>query len=697
MPTALHQVPDRDLIASFLADGDEQAFTHFVRRYANLVFGVCRRVLGNNSDAEDAAQVVFVVLSQKAAELSDHENITGWLHRVALHVALRHKQAGTRRTRREAVASAGAAIACEFDRDDLHRQELRDVLDSELDQLPEEYRNPIILHYFHGKSQQEAAEQLGWSYGTISGRLNRARVLLKERLERRGLAVSIALLALLFRDANAEVPQSFVTHAVGTVMDRIAGSDAHRAGSVRPRARRAQPRPTSSISWTVPIISAATALLVVLGSFHLFSRPLTIVETPSPTQSGDAAIAARLPVPEAYDWSSGQIADALMQPDGSVLVLAFKWDQSGPMLGVSRYRNGFDSTYGNDGVADIPGCVIGANIVKQSTGAVVVAAYTLARDSIRIVRLDSEGRLDANFGNRGVLNVRIMTSPVPMPLAHIAVDSRDRIIITGQYEKNGAYVARADANGQPDMNFGVEGRVQFQDPTFCFMNWSAVTPDDSIVMACVSSDETAPRKTCLQIMKCDAAGKPATDFGQDNAITTIDLGGLGPGSARPYLQADGKIVVAGENRIDATHYAPYVVRLLADGMVDASFPTMVMEPERTLLRFSVAANGDYLCCLMRNQSKWHNSEYGSHNGASTPSAAEIRRVHVDGSNDRGFGALGTLPLAQDEETHSVVTLANGGFITLGTKLDRSSTTPLLHWYDRTGTEQPAPVRTSAAE
>jgi RNA polymerase sigma factor (sigma-70 family) len=692
MPTALHQVPDRDLLASFLADGDEQAFTHFVRRYANLVFGVCRRVLGNDADAEDAAQLVFVVLSQKAAELSDHENISGWLHRVSLHVALRHKQAGTRRARREAFAGAGATTVSESDREELHRRELRDVLDSELDQLPEEYRNPLILHYFHGKSQEEAAKQLGWSYGTVSGRLNRARVLLKERLERRGLAVSIALLALLFRDGNAAVPEQFVSETVGTVTDRLAGSAAKPAGTVTPRAASARPSPSTSRK--LPMAYAAGALLVVLGSVLFFSRSQAQVDTSNPPAlivagvSGPAAAAAPSPV------SIRRISDAAAQADGSLLFLGIQTEAPEYRLVLGRLRNGIiDASYGSNGWSKIPHSLIAGNMVQQSTGAVIIVAMPGHGNQMRIVRIDPDGHHDQTFGTDGASVVQTMQVPGPIALAHIAVDSHDRIIVTGQFDRKRGYIARLDANGHIDRSFGNQGRITIADDTFCSVTWSAITDDDNIVMAGAGSsvNPAVAGKTCLEIMKYDVNGSLIPTFGDQAGHTTIDLGGLGPSSARPLIQPDGKIVVFGQNIIDATHSAPYVVRLDAAGTIDSSFGTVRLESERLLSAVNLSATGEILCYQVPiDGSKVSDDNSVSYDYATT-GGGELRRIRSDGTIDREFGVSGIVALADTEAVLSLLPLADGGFITMSSAVNNPSPLPLVRRYDRAGKELPTSI------
>src|SRR5579884_2570210 len=196
---------DQQLLETFLTQRSEMAFAALVQRHGPMVVSVCRRVLRNHHDAEDAFQAVFLVFVDKAARLRKQESVSSFLHGIAYHVAAKLKRTSARRTARERTQARPP-----FDDpcDDLTWRELRSVLDEELTKLPEQHRAPLVLCYLEGKTQDEAARLLGWSKSTFRRRLECGRKRLGSQLARRGITLSAALTAPLLLDgaATAAVP-----------------------------------------------------------------------------------------------------------------------------------------------------------------------------------------------------------------------------------------------------------------------------------------------------------------------------------------------------------------------------------------------------------------------------------------------------------------------------------------------------------
>jgi RNA polymerase sigma factor (sigma-70 family) len=203
---------DGELLEQLGGPGAEAAFAALVRRHGPMVLAVCRRVLRDSHAAEDAFQATFLVLFRRARHLDRRGSVAAWLYTVASHAAHKARSAALRRRLREglAVKPSRARPAADANWDDL-----RPVLDEELNRLPERLRAPVVLCYLEGKTNAEAARRLGCPAGTVKSRLARARGLLRTALVRRGVAPSAALVgALLTEAARATVPEPLLRLAV---------------------------------------------------------------------------------------------------------------------------------------------------------------------------------------------------------------------------------------------------------------------------------------------------------------------------------------------------------------------------------------------------------------------------------------------------------------------------------------------------
>jgi RNA polymerase sigma factor (sigma-70 family) len=188
---------DAALLARFLASHDQAAFEALVSRHGPMVLGVCRRLLADHHQAEDAFQATFLVLARKAASVRPAGALAAWLHGVACRVALGARSAGARRRLREtAVGDLAPPDPRPDPLSELTAREALAILDEELRRLPAAYRLPLVLCCLEGLSQEEAARRLGWTPGSVKGRLERGRTRLHARLVRRGLTLTGALAAV---------------------------------------------------------------------------------------------------------------------------------------------------------------------------------------------------------------------------------------------------------------------------------------------------------------------------------------------------------------------------------------------------------------------------------------------------------------------------------------------------------------------
>jgi RNA polymerase sigma factor (sigma-70 family) len=258
------ELSDGQLLDRFIKRGEEAAFAALVRRHGPMVLGVCRRILRDNLDAEDAFQATFLVLFRRARAIDRAGSLGSYLYTVAYHVALKAKAGAARRQRREKEVRDMARTQAPAEQlwDDL-----QPVLDEELNRLPDRYRAAVVVCYLQGRTVQEAARLLSCPAGTVKSRLARARELLRSRLTRRGVALSTGLLgAVLAGHAAAAVPAALVATTVRTTVLVAAGEAVAPAVSLAEGVLKAM---------FVTRLKVATGLLLALATAVLAAGVLT--------------------------------------------------------------------------------------------------------------------------------------------------------------------------------------------------------------------------------------------------------------------------------------------------------------------------------------------------------------------------------------------------------------------------------------
>jgi RNA polymerase sigma factor (sigma-70 family) len=206
----------------------EAAFAALVARHGPMVLGVCRRALADPGDVEDAFQATFLVLVRRARSVRVGDSLGRWLYGVARRVAAKARARSDRDRGRSAPLEVEPAVP-EVPGD---RVELLAALDEEVSRLPERYRAPVVLCHLEGLSHAEAADRLRWPVGTVSGRLSRARDLLRTRLARRGLAPTAGSMVTMLaaEGARAAVPDPLAEATVRAAL-RLAMGGGAQAGA----------------------------------------------------------------------------------------------------------------------------------------------------------------------------------------------------------------------------------------------------------------------------------------------------------------------------------------------------------------------------------------------------------------------------------------------------------------------------------
>ncbi len=204
-----------ELLERFVAARDEAAFEALIARHGPMVLGVCRRLLRDPNDVDDAFQATFLILVRKAGSLQRCDLLGNWLYGVAHRVA---KRAQILAARRFARTAHGRDIVDQIDaghgrrngdHPSMNEPEPAPWLHDEVRRLPETYRTVVLLCYFERLTYEEAAARLRCPVGTVKGRLARAREILRKRLLRRGVGVSAAVLEwhLVLPDLQVPVPE----------------------------------------------------------------------------------------------------------------------------------------------------------------------------------------------------------------------------------------------------------------------------------------------------------------------------------------------------------------------------------------------------------------------------------------------------------------------------------------------------------
>ncbi len=222
---------ERQLLDRFLSQGDESAFEAIVGRHGPMVLSICRHVLDDEQDVEDAFQATFLILVKRASSIRDRDVLGSWLYGVARRVAVRAQVEARRRRSRECTATEPLDVSA-IHHDRAESNEVRAVVDAELERLPERYRAPLVLCDLEGQTHEQAAVELRCPVGTVKSRLSRGRDRLRLRLARRGFATPILPAApLLATDPASAVTIKLLSQTVRAAT-QLATKGALTAGSI---------------------------------------------------------------------------------------------------------------------------------------------------------------------------------------------------------------------------------------------------------------------------------------------------------------------------------------------------------------------------------------------------------------------------------------------------------------------------------
>jgi RNA polymerase sigma factor (sigma-70 family) len=290
---AVGGLSDAELLGRFTSRRDgsgDVAFGAIVERHGGMVLGICRRVLRDRVEADDAFQATFLVLVQKARSVRVDDSLGPWLSGVARRVATKARAGAVRRQKRE----QGPTDHVEAPRNLADDPDgLRPALFEELERLPEKYRSPLVLCHLEGKSHEEAARELRWPVGTVSGRLSRARELLRTRLSLRGLSPTASSVGLALSGARSTVPTRTLLETTTQLASRFL------AGEAVPQTIRhlAQGVLTTMLAQQIQLgaLAVSAVALLTVGGTYVAGRsegtqdpatpPPAVVQAPAPPRT----------------------------------------------------------------------------------------------------------------------------------------------------------------------------------------------------------------------------------------------------------------------------------------------------------------------------------------------------------------------------------------------------------------------------
>ncbi len=303
---------DGQLLERFDTDRDEVgqcAFAALVQRHGAGVLRVCRGVLGDPHDAEDAFQATFLVLARKARSIRDREAVGPWLLGVAYRVAGCARSATRRRRAHERRAAGGAPTAVA----DAEPGDWVPLLHQEIGCLPEKFRTPLVLCYLEGLTQDEVARRLRWPIGTVRSRLARGREHLRRRLVLRGVTPAVAAIAV---GSAREVGAVAVPEALVQLTARAAaGAAGHPAtvGAISTTVATLTGEVLTTMTWTrLKIHGAVLAAGLLVAGAGVVAGQAGALPGRGPAGADEKAIVAR---PEPRERRPDEAAPSIIDRD----------------------------------------------------------------------------------------------------------------------------------------------------------------------------------------------------------------------------------------------------------------------------------------------------------------------------------------------------------------------------------------------
>ena len=308
---------DGELLRQFLATRDQGAFAEIVRRHGPMVWAVCRQLLANHADAEDAFQATFLAFVQSAKTIRNTGTLGAWLHGVAVRVATKLKRSAVRRRQREErVATPEATQSLP----DSKWNELHAIIHDEVQRLPASMRTAFVLCELQGVQPAEAAKQLLCKPSTLAVRLSKARQRLLDRLAQRDIApaVAVGLVAIGATNSAAVIPVRLLEN-LAKFPDAITSELPATLLELSQKVAPMTTGPTKLLLATL-LVASGFGLSVGIASFPKVEAQIPDKKAPHATPAPKATPQAINPV-----MKESVVKGTVTMPDGSPAKGAIVW------------------------------------------------------------------------------------------------------------------------------------------------------------------------------------------------------------------------------------------------------------------------------------------------------------------------------------------------------------------------------------
>jgi RNA polymerase sigma factor (sigma-70 family) len=356
-----------------------------------MVHGTCLRILGDSHEAEDVAQECFMELATKAGTVT--RSLPGWLHAAATSRSLGTIRSSAKRRKREeeVMLNEGENTAPTW-------EAVAPVVDQALDQLPEDLRNPLVLHYLQGKDQTEVAEKLGISQSTVSRRLETGVDELRKKLQTAGIVASVAILAnLLTAHAATAAPAALVA-----VLGKMAMAGVGKVGGTASTAATAAHASTGILGTTagkLGVVVIAGAIVIIGVVVHMQASKSAPTPPPSPATVTQSHAATE---PLATATTTRRLPHAMPSKGKTLLPSGneIKKGTDAPLLQIEPTGTCFN----------VKGRLVDAQGQPATNGVFIVATtirYHRVEDVVLRTAPNDDGTFSIDFPRNEISNVRI--------------------------------------------------------------------------------------------------------------------------------------------------------------------------------------------------------------------------------------------------------------------------------------------------